>query len=103
MNGCAIALHLRIRVKPEKREQLLAFLHEARVYYEQPGGIRMRVLQQLKDPNAFIEVFEYASREAYEADERRVREDPQMRAYLNRWRGLMDGPPVVEVYEERSV
>jgi hypothetical protein len=32
-----------------------------------------------------------------------VREDPQQRAYIERWRSLLDGSPVVEVYAERVV
>ncbi len=106
MPPCAVALHLRIRVKPENHEALLGFLAEARPVYEQPvpgGAITMRLLQQRDDPNAFIEVFEYESVEAYEADDRRIREDPQQRALIDRWRSLLDGPPVVEVYFEQCV
>jgi quinol monooxygenase YgiN len=103
MATCEISLHLRIKVKPEQREALLAFLCEARPFYEQPGGITMRLLENRSDPNAFIEVFEYESVAAYEADDRRVREDPQQRAYIERWRSLLDGPPVVEVYAARSL
>ena len=103
MTSCAIALHLRIRAKPENRDALLTFLAEAKPYYEQPGGIAMRLLENRSDPCSFIEVFEYESIEAYEADDRRVREDPQQRAYIQRWRSLLDGPPVVEVYAQRGI
>lgn len=103
MNPSAIALHLRIRVKPENRDVLLSFLAEARPFYEQPGGITMRLLQHMADPNAFIEVFEYESLAAYETDDRRVRDDPQMKTYLERWRGLLDGLPVVEVYAQQAI
>lgn len=103
MTHCAIALHLRIRVKPPNRDDLLKFLSEAKSFYERPGGIAMRLLQSTNDRNAFIEVFEYASVAAYEADERRVRDDPRMKAYLERWRNFLDGPPIVEVYAEQPV
>jgi quinol monooxygenase YgiN len=100
MNSRVIALHLRIRVKPENREHLLKFLREARPFYEQPGGITMRVFQNLNDPHSFIEVFEYESQAAYEADDERVRNEVEMKTWLSRWRALLDGPPVIEVYSE---
>lgn len=101
MTSCAIALHLRIRVKATSRAELLTFLREAKPFYEQPGGIRMRLLQERNDRNLFLEVFEYESVAAYEADERRVRDDPQMKTYLERWRSFLDGPPIVEIYAEQ--
>jgi len=101
----AIVLHLRIRVEPEppqRREELLAFLRDARDYYEQggdgTGGVRMRLLQDAEDENAFIEVFEYDTIEAYQADEQRVANDPVMKAVLTKWRSLLKGPPKVETY-----
>lgn len=98
----AIVLHLRIRAKPGCREQLLAFLRRAKPFYEAPGGIMMRLLQDRSDDHAFIEVFEYQSQQAYDLDQQRVRDDPQMKAYLTEWRGLLDGPPVVETYWEQT-
>jgi len=103
MSSCAIALHLRIRAKPENRERLVALLSEARPLYEQPGGVTMRLLEDRSDRNAFIEVFEYDSIATYEADDRRVREDLQQKAYIARWRSMLDGPPVVEVYAEQTI
>lgn len=97
----AVVLHLHIAVEPDKRDDLLTFLRDAKDYYEQgadgAGGIRMRLLQDAEDENAFIEVFEYDSIEAYEADERRVASDPVMQAVLTKWRTLIKGKPSVEV------
>jgi quinol monooxygenase YgiN len=99
---CVIAVHLRIRTTDDKREFLLEFLRQARPFYEQPGGIRMRLLQDAEDENIFIEVFEYATIEAYETDEQRVANDPKMKAFLTMWRSLLDGPPKVEVFYDNS-
>jgi quinol monooxygenase YgiN len=93
----AVVLHLRIAVAPEKREELLTFLRDARDYYQQPGGIRMRLLQDGEDENAFIEVFEYDTIEDYQKDEQRVAADPAMRAVLAKWRSLLKDGPKVEV------
>jgi quinol monooxygenase YgiN len=100
--SCAIVLHLHIRVLPENRGALLGFLQQARAFYEQPGGIRMKLLQDNEDLNSFVEVFEYETIEAYQADEQRVMHDPVMKAFLTTWRGLLAGPPSVQVYADAS-
>jgi quinol monooxygenase YgiN len=96
----AVILHLHIRPLPhaDGRLELLAFLRLAKAYYESPGGIRMRLFERGDDPESLIEVFEYDTVEAYEADERRVNDEPQMQALLAAWRSLLDGPPRIEVY-----
>ena len=98
-----IDLHLRVRVAPENRAAFDAFLREAIPFYESPGGIRIRLLEDRTDPTRLIEVVEYDSREAYERDQKRVESDPRMKVYLERWRALLEGPPVVEVYARRGV
>lgn len=99
---CAVSLHLHIKVVPQNRSLLMDFLRKARPFYEQPGGIRMRLLEDQADPNSLIEVFEYETPADYEADERRVSDDPAMKSLLETWRSLLDGPPVVRVYRDRS-
>jgi quinol monooxygenase YgiN len=99
---CAIALLLRIRVAPENRARVIEFLRQARPYYEAPGGIHMRLLEDNEDENALIELIEYETLQAYEADEKRVITDPQMKAYLQTWRSLLAEPPKVEIYMDVS-
>ena len=99
---CAVELHLRICASNGKRDELLAFLRSAKPYYESPGGIRMRLLQDHADPDRFIEIFEYATLADFEADEHRVNNDEKMKALLATWRSLLDGPPVVEVFTDIS-
>ena len=43
MNTPAVEIHLRIRC--ERRDELLAFLAEAVPFYEAPGGIRVRLIE----------------------------------------------------------
>jgi hypothetical protein len=93
-----IALHLRIRVLSERRNDFLAFLSEAIPFYEAPGGIRIVVLQSRDDPDDFIEVVEYQEHEIYERDQMRVDSDPDMKERLVRWRGFLVGPVTVETY-----
>lgn len=93
-----IELHLRGRVSDGRRAEFDAFLTEAIPSYEEPGGIRVRVLWDANDPYRFIEVIEYADQETHDRDQQRVEDDPRMRQYLERWRALLDGPPAIETY-----
>lgn len=97
-----VDLHLRIRVSRDKRAAFDAFLREAIPFYEAPGGIRVRLMEDEGDPTKLIEVVEYASEMKYLADRERVTNDTVMAGYLERWRALLDGPPVVEVYYEQE-
>lgn len=93
-----VVLHLYIRVLPGREAKLIEFLRGARPFYEEPGGIRVRLLQDADDPLRFIEIVEYADRAAFERDDRRVNSDPTMQRYLAEWRQLLDGPVEVRKY-----
>ncbi len=93
-----VELHLRCRVATERRAEFLAFLREAIPFYERPGGIRVRLLRDIRDDSRFIELVEYADENTYERDQRRVEQDADMKSYLARWRALLAEPPGVEVY-----
>jgi len=93
-----IELHLRGKVLPGRRGELVAFLREAIAFYEQPGGIRVRVMWDVTDSDRFIEVMEYADQETHDRDQVRVANDADMQGYLRRWRALLAAPPEVETY-----
>jgi quinol monooxygenase YgiN len=95
-----VLLHLRFRVQPGRREEFLAFLRDAVPFYEAPGGIRIGLLQDVADPDRFIEVVEYADEETYQRDQARVGSDPGMRGYLSRWRELLALPLEMEVLHD---
>lgn len=94
-----ITLHLRCRLATS-REAVEEFFARARASYEAPGGITGRLLWSLDDPACFVEVFEYEDRAVYEADQVRVAHDPAMLALLAEWHTHLDGPPLVETYED---
>ncbi len=97
-----IELHLRCRVREGMKPQFLAFLKEAVPFYEAPGGIRVRLLEDRADDHRVIELVEYADEATFERDQQRVAHDATMKAYLARWRELLAEPPVVEVYWKRD-
>jgi hypothetical protein len=95
-----IVIHLALTLPPDKQHELLAFLREAISYYEAPGGIRIRLLRNVEEPSHLIEVVEYLDTPIYEKDAVRIRQADKMKEYLSRWRELVQGPVVVETYED---
>lgn len=85
-----VSLHLSIRSSQQKRNLLMDFLAEAIPFYESTGDLKVRVLQDTSDSDAFIEVIEYDSQEGFERDNKRTESDPEMQQYLSRWRSLID-------------
>lgn len=98
-----IELHLRIQVRPGKRLAFLDFLGEAVPVYESPGGIRVRLLEDLSNDHRFIEVVCYDDESAYWQDQERIAHDPEVKRLLERWRALLVRPPEVEVYRSRTL
>src|SRR6185437_2878828 len=94
-------IQLRGRVTDGRWDDLVCFLHKAIPFYEEPGGIRVRLLRDVADPDAFVEVVEYETEASWTADQHRVEDDPAMIARLDEWRGLLAGP--VEVQTLRDV
>ncbi len=93
-------LHLRIKTLGEGTEALFSFLKSAIPFYESSGDVRIRLLRQVDDPTRFIEVIEYDSLEAFNKDQQRVDNDPQMRSNLQTWRSLLEERIEVETYED---
>lgn len=96
-----VTLYLRCRLATS-RGALEEFFARARTTYEAPGGITARLQFGLDDPATFVEIFEYEDRACYDADQLRVAHDPAMRALIAEWHTHLDGPPVVEAYEDSS-
>ena len=61
---------------------------------------RSRLLRRIDDPTRFIEAIEYDSPEAFNRDQHRVDNDPQMKSYLQTWRSLLEEGVEVETYED---
>lgn len=79
---------------------LTRFLREATPIYQEPGGIKVRLLRDRADRSHFIEVIEYERAHDYQRDQERIESDPDMIALLERWRSLLSEPIQVEVYDD---
>lgn len=98
-----IVLVLEGRVKSNQRVALESFIREARPYYESIGDVAMRFMWHADDEYRFRETFEYRTEEAYRLDDDRVHNDPDMQAWLSRWRELLEGEVSVSVWRERHI
>lgn len=98
----AVEIHLHVRVSADNAHTFFAFLRDAIPFYEQPGGIRMKILQNNADPLHFIEVVQYTAVEDYERDQHRIEHDAEMKQFLSQWRSLLAEPPTVQIYSNRD-
>lgn len=93
-------LHLRITPRTGDHQELGAFLREAIPYYQALPGVRVRLLRSVEDPSRYVEVVEYETKAAFEADEKRMATDPRMQSLLQAWRKTLAGEVIVETYED---
>ena len=93
-------LMLRFSVAAHRHEDLVAFLARAKPYYEEPGGIEVRLFRNPETPEQFLEMVTYRDEAAYRRDQLRVESDPRMKSLLEEWRSLHLGGVGVETYEE---
>jgi hypothetical protein len=98
--GRVIHLYLHARALPGARPAVESFLAEARAVYEEPDGVAVRLQWSTTDPDAFVEIMEYADEATWRRDQERVEHDPRMRALIERWHGLLASGPVVSTYED---
>lgn len=92
---------LSYRVSSEHRSELLSFLKETVPFYEQPGGIKIGLYENIDEPGSFLELVAYDSEAQYEADQLRVEHDKKMQQVLEKWHQFIDGP--LEVRRMRPV
>lgn len=94
------SVHLRITPRTGDHGELGAFLRGAILYYEALPGVRVRLLRNVEEPSRYIEVIEYDTVAAFDADEARISGDPHMQTLLQAWRETLDGEAIVETYED---
>jgi hypothetical protein len=95
-----VILHLRSRVEPSARDDLIAFVADARPFYEAPGGISVRLLWEASGSGRFIEAVTYADETAHDQDQVRAESDPTMASYLARWHQMLVEPVTAERYRD---
>jgi len=64
------------------------------------GGKRVRLVQNVDDPNRVVQEVEYVLHEALEHNRQKMASGPRVQAYLQTWRRMLGGAVDVDVYEE---
>ena len=94
------SLHVRVRTPLSDPTQFLAAVKAAIPMYEAMTDSKIRLLRNVDDPSAFIQIIEYRTNHALELNRHRLASDPTMRSYLQGWRLLTAGALEIDVYED---
>jgi hypothetical protein len=63
------------------------------------GNAEVRLLQNVDDPNRFLQEIEYDAPETLEQNRQQVASDPRVQTYLMGWRAMFPGAIEVDVYK----
>jgi hypothetical protein len=95
-----VVLQLGLQCREQSGQDLIEFLRRAKPFYESLPGVKVTLLRSLDRPGHFIEVVEYTTQEAFQADLGRLSADERMKGFLAEWRELLTDPPEVEHFAE---
>lgn len=95
-----VVLQLGLNCKELTGRELTGYLSKAVPFYRNVGDVDVRLLRSLDKPGHFVEIIEYATEEAFQADQDRMAHDKQMQDLLAEWRGLLVDPPQVEHFAD---
>lgn len=95
-----VVLHLGLHCQEPSGCSLTTYLQTAVPYYQSLSGVNVRLLRSLDRPGRFTEIIEYATEEAFRADQARVADDKRMQSFLTQWRELLTEPPEVEHFAD---
>ena len=79
---------------------LMAMLKAAQPFHEAFGGKKFRLLQNVDDPNRYVQEIEYETHEAFEINRQRFSSDPRAQMFLQTWKTALGGSIEVDVYQE---
>jgi hypothetical protein len=81
-------------------EQMISMIKSAAPLYQMFGDARVRLLQNVDDPNRFLQEIEYDAPEAMELNRQKIASDPRVQVYLQTWRSMFPGSIEIDVYKE---
>ncbi len=92
-------LHLRFTLAGAS-EQMMAMIKSAAPLYQMFGEAKVRLLQNVDDPNRFLQEIEYQAPQTIELNRQQIAGDPRVQAYLQAWRAMFPGAIEIDVYKE---
>jgi hypothetical protein len=92
-------LHFKFTL-PGTNEQLIAMIKSAAPLYQMFGEATVRLLQNVDDPNRFLQEIEYDAPETMEINRQKLASDPRVQTYMQAWRAMLPGAIEIDVYQE---
>ena len=80
-------------------EQMIAMIKSAAPLYQMFGDAQVRLLQNVDDPNRFLQEIEYDAPETLETNRQQIASDPRVQAYIQGWKTMFPGAIEIEVYK----
>jgi hypothetical protein len=80
-------------------DQMVAMIKSAAPMYQMFGDATVRLLQNVDDPNRFLQEIEYDAPESLEQNRQQMASDPRVQAYLMGWKTMFPGAIEIEVYK----
>lgn len=93
-------LHVRFTLPGGDPQRLAAMMQAAAPFWQAFGGLSVKLLHNADDPARFVQVIEYDTPAALEANRVQIAGDPRVQAYLAAVRALVPGAVEVDVYRE---
>jgi hypothetical protein len=85
---------------PGASDQMIAMIKSTAPLYQMFGEARVRLFQNVDDPNRFLQEVDYEAPEAMEMNRQQLASDPRVQAYLQAWRAMFPGGIEIDVYRE---
>jgi hypothetical protein len=92
-------LHFKFTL-PGASEQMVAMIKTAAPIYQMFGDARVRLLQNVDDPNRFLQEIEYDAPQTVELNRQQIASDPRVQGYLQTWRMMFPGTIDIDVYKD---
>ena len=81
-------------------DQMIAMIKSAAPLYQMFGEARVRLMQNVDDPNRFLQEIEYDAPQSMELNRQQIASDPRVQVYLQTWRAMFPGTIDIDVYKE---
>jgi hypothetical protein len=91
-------LHFKFTL-PGASKQMIEMIKSSAPLYQMFSEAKVRLLQNVDDPNRFLQEIEYDAPEAIELNRQQIASDPRVQAYLQAWRTMFPGAIEIDVYK----
>ena len=80
-------------------EQMIAMIKSSAPMYQIFADAKVRLLQNVDDPNRFLQEIEYDAPESLELNRQQLASDPRVQTYIQAWRSMFPGAIEIDVFK----